>query len=94
MRHAYSIYDLKAKLSQVLKLVAQGQQVVITDRGKPSFEIVIFNEKENLDGRLEFFERQGLIKPGRRGKLAPIATKKGAVARFLKERHGDEESET
>ena len=91
MRHAYSIYDLKAKLSQVLKLVAQGQQVIITDRGKPSFEIIPFQEREGLEARIEYLEKQGIVKPGRKGRtLAPIADRPGALERFLKER-GDGE---
>ena len=90
MRHAYSIYDLKAKLSQVLKLVADGQQVVVTDRGKPSFEIILFKEKEGIESRLEFFERQGIVKPGKQGhSLQPLTKKPGALERFLDERHGN-----
>ncbi len=89
MRHAYSIYDLKAKLSQVLKLVAEGQQVVVTDRGKPSFEIIIFKEKEGIENRLELLERQGIVKPGKQGRsLQPLTKKPGALKRFLQERHG------
>lgn len=91
MKYTYSIYDLKAKLSQALKYVDQGQQVIVTDRGRPSFEIISFKEKEEgLEQRLENFKRQGIIRvANNKDPLTPIASRPGSVERFLKYRHRD-----
>lgn len=94
MRHTYSIYDLKSKLSQALKLVSQGQQIIVTDRGKPTFQIIPFKEneiEEDLETRVNFLEKQGILKRGNLADLQPakdIQVKKGALERFLKDRNG------
>lgn len=43
----YSIRDLKAKLSEVLRNLENGQQVVITRRGKPCGMLIGITESES-----------------------------------------------
>ena len=90
MRHIYSIYDVKAKLSQLLRLVKEGETVVISDRGTPQFEIVLYRKSDNFSDRITEFVRRGVIQPATESMLQPIATIEGAVERFIQSRDDDE----
>ncbi len=83
MRHVYAIYDVKAKLSQLLRLVKEGETVIISDRGKPQFEIVLYKQPKNLSDRIQDLTNRGLIQPATHAPLQPVADIKGAVDRFL-----------
>ncbi|MFH1764378.1 MAG: type II toxin-antitoxin system prevent-host-death family antitoxin [Gemmatimonadota bacterium] len=85
----YSTYDAKARFSEVLRLVREGQAVTITYRGEPVAEIRPIEELEGspLDGRLQELGRRGEVVRGeRRGKLETLSRKPGALQRFLEER--------
>ena len=89
MAGTYSLYDAKARLSEIVRKVREGQSVTITYRGKPVAEIrPIAPAPQTFDDRIRELEERGVIvrSPGRRGKLRPIARRPGALARFLRER--------
>jgi prevent-host-death family protein len=51
----YSVYEAKARLSEVLRLVKARREVVITERGKPIARILPFEDAKEatLDARIE-----------------------------------------
>jgi prevent-host-death family protein len=63
----YSVYETKAKLSEILRLVKADREVTITERGKPIAKIVpyIAGEEPTLDERLEALRRDGQIQTAR-----------------------------
>jgi len=63
-----AVSDLKARLSEYLKRVQGGAEVLITDRGKPVARLVpVFRSKTTRESWVQM-EKQGLIKIGS-GKL-------------------------
>ncbi|HJS43775.1 MAG TPA: type II toxin-antitoxin system prevent-host-death family antitoxin [Gemmatimonadales bacterium] len=91
MAIAYSLYDAKAKLSEILRRVREGDTVTITYRGEPVAEIRRIGPKpRTLDERIRELEARGVIvRPSparRRGTLRSLARRPGALKRFLRER--------
>lgn len=87
----YSTYEAKARFSEVLRLVREGQTVTVTYRGEPMAEIrPIQPPTKTLEDRLEDFERRGVLvrTDARREPLKPVARRDGALKRFLAERDG------
>ncbi|MGH7673761.1 MAG: type II toxin-antitoxin system Phd/YefM family antitoxin [Gemmatimonadales bacterium] len=88
MATTYSLYDAKAKLSEILRRVREGDTVTITYRGEPVAEMrPIRRTARTLEERLHELEQRGVLLRGqRRGRLRPIARRRGALQRFLRER--------
>lgn len=87
MKSQYSVYEAKAKLSEILRAVKQQRRVTITDRGRPVAEVIPFAGPSSLDDRIEELARGGLITHASEGgSFAPLARKPGALRRFLDER--------
>ena len=89
MALSYSIYEAKARFSEVIRLVREGKTVTVSYRGKPVAEIrSIRRQEQTLDERLEDLERTGsLIRsviPKRT--FRPVERRPGALSRFLAER--------
>ncbi len=63
-----AVSELKARLSEYLKKVKGGAQILITDRGKPVARLLPVSRSETARESLVQMEKQGLIKLGR-GKL-------------------------
>jgi prevent-host-death family protein len=63
-----AISELKAHLSDYLKQVKSGNEVLVTDRGKPVARIVPISNKTGFRGSFSRMEKEGLIKLGS-GKL-------------------------
>ena len=42
MQRSYSIYETKAKLSEILRVVKSGKKVIVCERGTPIAEIIPF----------------------------------------------------
>lgn len=59
-----SISDAKATLSEQIRRVRSGEEVVILDRGQPVARLVAF-VPEDLDHELDELERAGLVRVGR-----------------------------
>jgi prevent-host-death family protein len=84
----YSTYEAKAKLSQILRRVRGGQRVFISHRGVPIAEVRPLAKESGLAAALADMEEAGLVtRAGERpGRLASIARRRGALARFLASR--------
>ncbi len=86
----YSIYEAKARFSEVIRRVREGSTVTVSYRGEPVAEIRAIGRRPTptLDERLEDLERRGvLVSPALpKRTLRPIQRRPGALARFLAER--------
>ena len=63
-----AISELKAHLSEYLNQVKSGDEVLVTDRGKPVARIIPISGKKRSQGSFSRLQKEGLIKLGS-GKL-------------------------
>ena len=86
----YSIYEAKARFSEVIRQVRDGKTVTVSYRGEPVAEIrsIPQETKLTLDERLRDLERRGtLVRSSMaRRTVEPVERRPGALARFLAER--------
>lgn len=71
---AAKVSELKASLSKYLARVKRGEEVLVTERGKPIAKLVPITPAEDEDSewaRLREMERQGLVRIGSRDPLPP-----------------------
>lgn len=69
--YSVGVREAKMNLSKLLTKVKKGQEIVITDRGKPVGKIVALPPKElSFIERIEQLEDQGLIGPSPRRRSA------------------------
>lgn len=67
-----SITELKAKLSQWIDTVREGEEVLVTNRGRPVARIQPVEGWEDLDARTQWLIRTGRARPPkRRGRFDP-----------------------
>lgn len=100
-RHGYnrhmknrSISETKNCLSALIDEVKQGEEILITDRGKPVAKLVPAVSDPDAPGRLDRLERLGLVVRGSKPVDLPLLTSpppgpprgKSAVAILLEER--------
>jgi len=57
------ISKLKARLSEYLKVVRAGEEVIVTDRGKPVARIAPISGPEETESRLWMLVRTGQARP-------------------------------
>ena len=74
MKRTASVAELKARLSDHLRLVKAGHELVVTDRGVPVARLVPLDDVERRSTRRSRLARSGLLRLGR-GKL-PAALKR------------------
>ena len=84
------VREAKINLSKLLKRVMQGQEVIITDRGKPVGKIVpISQDHRSLEERINKMEEQGLLGPMEKGRAMrlppPLPVREGVAQKFLQE---------
>ena len=86
------VREAKINLSKLLKRVMRGQEVIITDRGKPVGKIVPVPQDDlSLAERIKRMEEQGSLGPMRKGgaiRLPPLPARKGVAQEFLQEDRG------
>lgn len=85
----YSVYDAKARFSEILRAVGRHRRVVITSRGKPVAEVIPYVDRsETLHERLDRLEAGGLVEAptGDPSVIVPLIQRPGALARFLEDR--------
>ena len=86
----YSIYEAKARFSEVIRQVREGRTVTVSYRGEPVAEIrsIELRQTPTLAERLEELERSGsLVRPAQpRRTFRPVERRLGALSRFLAER--------
>ena len=84
------IRDAKMHLSKYLKMVQQGTEVIITDRGRPVGKIIPIHTKDlPLKERIKRMEALGRIEPvtteGQKKIPPPIPVPDGIAQKFLQE---------
>jgi prevent-host-death family protein len=84
------VREAKISLSKLLKMVKNGNEVILTDRGRPVGKIVPLEEESlPLEVRIKRLEEQGIIE--NRGEKAqneippPIRLQHGIAQRLLQE---------
>lgn len=88
MTYTMSAYEAKARFSEVIRRIRSGQRVIITYRGEEVAEVrPVSRETGGLAKRLAELESRGsLRRSGKRWEPRTVATKPGALDRFLRER--------
>ena len=61
-----SVSTLKAKLSEFLRRVKNGEEVVVTERGRPIARLLPLEGVREMDARLAELVRSGRVRPPRR----------------------------
>ena len=74
MKRTTSVAELKAKLSEHLRQVKSGHELIVTERGIPVARMLPLDDGERRSTRRVRLTRSGALKPGR-GKL-PAALKR------------------
>lgn len=86
-----AISELKAKLSEHIARVKRGEEVLVTERGKPVARLVPVSPGTADDDRIRELVRRGVVRAGtgqlRRvlSKLPVCKVREGAVLRALEE---------
>jgi prevent-host-death family protein len=88
MATTYSLYEAKAKFSEVMRKVRAGQRIVIAYRREEIAEIRPIERSGGLAKRVARLEDAGSVSrtPNRAGRLRPLTRRRGALARFLEAR--------
>ncbi len=90
MTDHYSLYDAKARLSEIVRRVREGATITITYRGKPVAEVKpVVAKPRTLEEHLRYLEETGQLVRARAPyrPVKPIARRPGALKRFLKDRN-------
>ncbi len=85
----YSTYETKARLSEILRKVRRGREVIISSRGVPVARIIPYEkEREDHEERLDRLAASGVLGParGRLEAVPPLGERTGALERFLDDR--------
>jgi len=85
----YSTYEAKARFSELMSKVREGETVVITYHGEPAAELRPVSQAAGLDARIERLRAAGRLtgaEPVPASAFGPIANRPGAVERFLRSR--------
>lgn len=64
MARVAAIAELKARLSEYLKIVKSGTEVVVTERGNPIARIIPYQKTDPLSQHLLELARSGLVRIG------------------------------
>ena len=90
MALSYSIYEARARLSELIRQVRKRKTVTVSYRGEPRPKIhsIRQGQKPTLDERLRDLERSGSLVRSAipRRRLRPVERRLGALSRFLAER--------
>jgi len=89
MAQTYSVYEAKARFSEIIRKVRMGQRVIISYRGQEVAEVrPVETARRGLPGRLRQWEEEGLIAPAGEPTrpLRPLARRPGALKRFVESR--------
>lgn len=80
MRSA-AISKLKATLSEYIGYVKAGEEILVTERGKPVARLVPVGDMPNDDARRMDLIRRGILRPGK-GKISSTMIKRLPVVRI------------
>ncbi len=62
-----AVSEIKASLSEYLGKVKAGEDIMITERGRPIARIIPLRRDQQAAGQLEHLEKKGLLKIGSGG---------------------------
>jgi prevent-host-death family protein len=82
----YSIYQAKARFSEIIRIVRRRRRVIITDRGIPVAEVVPYeaDQQESIEGRIAKLAQIGAIIPSQEPfRAKPVRLVPGAGDRFM-----------
>jgi prevent-host-death family protein len=85
----YSIYEAKARFSELIRMVKQGKRITITDRGKEVAQVIPLGEDLAVERRIADLQAAGILGPTPTCSIRDVQTiahRPGALERFLKER--------
>lgn len=88
MSQSYSVYETKAKLSELLRKVKSGESIVVTERGQPIATLIPFSKPSSIKQLIAELETSGNIisaKPSN-GKKFLTYPRPGGLKRFLQDR--------
>ncbi len=74
-----AISELKASLSEYIAKVQRGEEVVVTDRGHPVAKLIPIHRGGAGEADRSRLIRDGIIEPGRTGKISPDFLKQPKV---------------
>jgi prevent-host-death family protein len=88
MSKSVSIFEAKTHLSQILKTVKMGKEVMVTERGVPIAKIIPISKLETFSERVESLKRNGQIISREKTGIIPEqlswpSANGGALKRFL-----------
>ena len=88
MSGTYSTYEAKARFSELMRKVRNGQRVTISYRGEAVAELRPIYQPDDPAKVLREMDEEGVLAPPRAplGRLEPLAQKRGALKRFLETR--------
>jgi prevent-host-death family protein len=91
MTNQIGIREAKIHLSKYLRMVKQGCEIIVTERGRPIGKIVPLGKNEiPLEGRIKKLEESGILEPEKketkRPPPIPIQGNKTAQAYLLEDR--------
>lgn len=90
MKRYFSIFEAKARLSELIRIVKERHEVIITDRSRPVVRMVPFSPpaRESLSQRMQTLERAGQLSPVVSGAARPKQQKgkRDLLEKFLEER--------
>lgn len=86
MTLSFSIYQTKARLSELLRLVKNGRELTVTERGEPIAKLVPFHESDNPEKHMLDLAASGKIRLGKHKPFKVGKKIKGALGRFLEDR--------
>lgn len=79
MKRTVSVVELKARLSEQLRLVKAGHELIVTERRVPVARLMPLDEQERKSSRRMRLTRDGTLRPGR-GRLPKILQRAPAGA--------------
>lgn len=86
MHDQYSIYEAKAHLSQLLRRVKAGKEVIISERGIPIAKVVPLKAKNSFADTVDYLTSIGAIIPGVKKEIPHGVKRVGGLQRFLEDR--------
>ena len=89
MRNTYSLYEAKARLSAIVRMVREGNTVVVTLHGEPVVEMrPIESRIAGIEGRMDDLADRGVLvrSTAVSDRAGEVARKPGALKRFLADR--------
>ncbi len=88
-KETYSVYEAKARFSEILRKVERNKRVVITKHGTRVAEIIpVCEDQEDLASRLQRLHEEGLTSDclGSPADIGGLVVKPGVLERFLRDR--------